>query len=220
MAIASITAWLNSNRDFHHGKMLYEQYGSDPLILAIIRTGTGNYHFSKLLQGMEELNKLSNLQPKQITFKDPPPLDDQTDKWKYAPDPILKIRNEKNYRYAQARKRFETIPLMDSQDHRLAAALDLLDDMDFVNESWGAIDQWRENGTIREMRKIEQVQEVSELSLKELLKQSKNIATYISKDKTALRNTDSPKGQIKLKARLEIRESKLQEINRRINELV
>lgn len=220
MAIASITAWLSSSRDFHHGKMLYEQYGDDQLILTIIRTGSGNYHFSKLLEGLEELNKLSNLEPKAIQFTEPTPLDDRADKWKGAPDPILEIRNNKNHRYAQARKRFETIRVMDSQDHRLTAALELLEDMDFVNESWGVIDEWRESGLIREIKKKEEERKVSELNVQELIQQSKNLATYISKDKKKLESASEPKKQLKIRARLESNTFKLDEIKRRIHGLV
>src|SRR5690606_10562475 len=97
MAIASITAWLKSpKRDYHHGKMLYEQYGDDQLILTIIRTGSTSYHFNKLLAGLEALNKFSNMEPQQIKIVDPPPVDDASDKWAGAPDPIIEIRNEKN----------------------------------------------------------------------------------------------------------------------------
>lgn len=220
MAIASITAWLNGSRDFYHGRMLYEQYGSDRLTLTIIRTGSSAYHFSKLVEGLELINKQANLEPKRIEFPDPPQIITPNDKWGGAPDPILEIRNEKNKRYAQARRLFEAIRVMDSQTHRLEAALTLLEDMDFVNESWEAIDQWRETGKVKEVQKSEADKKVSQLDLKELIRQSKNLATYISKDKKRLKESSDPKKQVKIKSRLELRQYQLDEINRRINELI
>lgn len=221
MAIASITAWLhNPKRDFHQGRMLYEQYGDDRLVLTIIRTGSGSYHFSKLQEAMEALNKLSNLQPKAIVIHDLAPIDKKPEVWDEAPDPILEIRNEKNRRYALARKRFETIRVMDSQEHRAEAALLLLDDMDFVNESWSAIDTWRETGVIKEVEKKEAKTSISDLSLKELMKQSKNIESYISKDKKKILSEKNPGKLLELKQRLELRVFKLAEMNRRIDELI
>lgn len=221
MAIASITAWLNSKtRDFHHGCMLYKQYGSDKLILTIINTGSGNYHFNKLVEGMEALNKLSNIQPKQIDFKEPEPLSNKDDQWKDVPDAILEIRNEKNKIYAQARKRFEAIRFLDSSEHRLEAALIMLNEMDAVRDSWAIIDEFRETGNIREIKKQKAVEDVADLDLKELLRQRGNIESYISKDKGRIAKATDPKLILKYKVRLEERELKLAEIKRRIDELI
>jgi hypothetical protein len=234
MAIASITNWLNSpKRDFATGKMLYEQYGSDRLILTIIRTGSSTYHFQKLLQGMEALNKLSNLKPKAIhhepaPVQEPPrlvvgelpPVEKRPEQWKDAPDPILEVRDEKNRRYAKARKLFEMIRVMDSQEHRMEAALELLDDMDYVAESWEIIDEWKKDGTVREMRKKAAEKEVAEMNLRELFAKSKNLASYISKDRARVKKVTDPRKLLKIRARLEENELKLEEMKRRIDELV
>lgn len=220
MAIASITTWLNSKeRDFYHGRMLFEQYGSDPLVLAIIKSGSGSFHFSKLLQGLEELNKSSNIEPKPIQIPELPDPEKDDGKWTGAPDPILEIRNEKNLRYAQARQLFGVISVTESQEHRIGFALQLLDHMDFVDESWGAIDEWRETGQVREIKKVQEVASVADLTLKELLQESKNIASYISKDRKKLAEEKNPKRIIKIKARLELREIRLAEIKRRMDEI-
>lgn len=221
MAIASITAWLHDpKRDFHHGRMLYEQYGDDRLVLTIIRSGSGPYHFSKLLVAMEALNKLPNLQPKKIFVPDLPLVDKKPEVWQDAPDPILGIRNEKNRRYAEARKIFETIRIMDSQEHRAEAALLLLDNMDFVNESWSAIDTWRETGIVKEVKQKEAEVSISDMDVRDLIQKSKNIATYISKDKKKILLEKNPAKLLKLKRRLELREFELAEMNRRIDELI
>lgn len=236
MAIASITDWLQSSkRDFFTGKLLYEQYGSDRLILTIIRTGSSTYHFQKLVEGLEALNKLSNLKPKAIHHEPAPakapaparmvvgvlpPVERNPEQWKDAPDPILEVRNEKNRRYAKARKLFEMIRVMDSQEHRLDAALELLDDMDYVAESWEIIDEWKKDGTVREMRKKAAEKEVAEMNLRELFAKSKNLASYISKDRARVKKVTDTRKLLKIRTRLEENELKLEEMKRRIDELV
>lgn len=222
MAIASITAWLNgSDKNYHHGRLLYEQYGNDPLVLAIIRTGSGQFHFNKLHEALEELNRQANIKPKPIVFEAPPErvlsksgaLDD-------APGEIWTIRNEKNQRYAQARKLFESIPFMDDQKHRLEAGMELLEHMKYVEEAWGAIDHWRETGTIRELKKKETVKEVAELPLGELIRQEKNLQSTISKDRKRAREAKTDIDRAKIEQRIEERQFKLAELRKRINELV
>jgi len=72
MAITSITAWLNtSNLNFTRGRLLYEQYGDNRLVLAVIKSGSGFYHFSKLHAAMLKLNEKKYLEPKQIVYTPP-----------------------------------------------------------------------------------------------------------------------------------------------------
>src|SRR3546814_10212948 len=103
MAIAVITQWLDGPRDFSRGRSLYEQYGSDPVVLTLIRTGTSHYHLSKLVAALEELNRQANIQPKPIVIGDLM----ATHSAKSSPDlvgapaEIWDIRAEKNLAYAR-----------------------------------------------------------------------------------------------------------------------
>lgn len=222
MAIASITQWLDGSRDFVEGRGLYEQYGSDPVVLAVIRTGSGTYHFSLLLEALEELNAQTNLQPKPITIpevvmskreaKGSPDL-------LGAPDELWQVRADKNLAYAQARALHERIRVMDSRDHRRDAALELLNKMDEVADAWQVLDEWKATGRVRELRKSETTKGVSELSLAELIKQEKNLQTYISKAKKRFA-TAAPEKRAKIGATLEANQHKLEEVRRRMNELV
>lgn len=225
MAIASITAWLNDpNRNYLHGKALYEQYGDNKAVLALIRSGSGSFHLAKLKEGLEKLNLLANLEPKPIVINDhrpePAAAPGKTNPdFTSAPDQILRIRNEKNEKYAQARKLHETIRVMDSRQHRLQAGLQLLDLMDEVNESWSIIDEWKEKGTIREKMLADTEKSVAELTLAELLQESRNIPPNITKDRKKLPTaTDAKKVDIAL--RLEAREARLKAIKKRLDEIV
>ena len=233
MAIASITAWLNSaDKPYHHGRALYEQYGEDKALLRLVKSGSGSYHFEKLKAGLELINKNSNLVPKQIVIGDlvreapnsrpsaagdskkvNPDLED-------APDEITKIRNEKNLRYAQARRLFETIRVMDSREHRLQAGLELLDHMDFVNDCWAVIDEWRESGKIQEMKKEETETSVSALTLPELMKEARNLPTYITKDRQKLAAAKQESNKMRIALRLEWRIKRLELIKKRLENVV
>ena len=236
MPIPSITAWLNSpDKPYHHGRALYEQYGSDRVLLALVKSGTGPYHFQKLRAGLELLNKNSNLVPKPIIIgalatEAPNPIPHVRENIRNskflnpdltnAPDEITKIRDEKNKRYAQARRLFETIRVMDSREHRLQAGLELLDHMDFVNDSWSVIDEWKESGKVREIKQAETEKEAAALALPELLKEAQNLPTYITKDRKKLAAAKTDKEKMKISLRLEFRIKRLDLIKTRINEIV
>lgn len=225
MAIASITTWLdNPQRSYHHGKALYEQYGNSASLLALIRSGSGNYHLSKLKEGLELVNKQCNLEPKPIvvgTYVKPekPDLSKKNPDLANAPDAITEIRDEKNSRYAQARRLFENIRIMDSREHRLQAGLELLDHMDFVNDSWEVIDEWKESGKVREIQKVEAEKEVAELTMTELVKESNNLPTYISKDKKNLAAAKTPASKSKYANRLEWHEHRLRLVKKRLESI-
>lgn len=220
MAIASITQWLaDPKRTFLYGKALYEQYGDNRVTLALIRSGSGSYHFGKLTEALKKLNEQSNLEPKPIVIADRPAAKHPTKKnpdLTSAPEQILKIRNDKNTKYARARKLFEMIRLMDSREHRLASGLELLDLMDEVNESWAAIDEWHEKGKVHEAMIAEAEKSVDDLSLAELLKESKNLPTYISKDRALLKTPLIDRKKMKISARLELNVKRLELIKKRL----
>ena len=235
MAIASITAWLISpNPNFIHGRMLYEQYGADRLILTIIQSGSGTYHFNKLFEAMVLLNQQSNIEPKRITYSPPPPEEPALTEPKEpgvsitkvktdldnAPPEIRAIRDEKNLKYAEARHALAVARVSDSKEHRLEKALLILDNMDIVNESWLAMDTWRETGKIIELQKEEVIASVSELSLQELLQEQKNLPTYLSKARKRHNEHKDPVKKVKALAKVTSLSNRLSQVKRRIDALV
>lgn len=228
MAIASITAWLNSpSPNFLHGRLLYEQYGSDRLALTIIKSGSGSFHFEKLRIALEELNAHNDLVPKQIVFKEPvreQAISSAKEKGKHdlinAPEAIRTVRDEKNRIYAQARHWFTAIRGIDGDEHRLEFALKILNAMDSVKESWEVIDNYISSGQITELKREETIAEVSSLNTSELLKASKNIPTYITKARKDITNATDPNKKAKHQVKLQDLLTRLDEVKRRLNEIV
>ncbi|WP_231424015.1 hypothetical protein [Pedobacter sp. Leaf250] len=235
MAIASITAWLLSpNPNFIHGKLLFQQYGNDRLVETIINSGSGAYHFSKLRSALEKINESPGIEPKQIVYTSPPvpdqpahaepPTSSLISKSKPdlddAPAEIWAFRNQKNAIHAEARHLFVTAKLMDSKEHRLEAALRILDLMDQVNEYWLIIDTWRETGKILELKKEEAIAEVSALTIQELLQEQKNLPSYISKARKRFNDAKEPRKKTRALAKVESLVSRLTEVKRRIDGIV
>jgi hypothetical protein len=227
MAIASITGWLeNPDRTYHQGRALYEQYGENKAILALIKSGSGSYHLGKLIEGLRLVNQQCNLVPKPIVignYSAPAPnvapgktnLD-----FTSAPDQILRIRDEKTQNYAQARALFANIRVMDSKQHRLKAGLELLDLMDKVNEAWSVIDAWKDTGKIAEQKQAETEKDVAALTIRELIAESRNLPTYITKDRKLL-ETDLPDAKrVEVAFRLQFRIARLKLINNRLDGIV
>lgn len=227
MAIASISAWLNNtNPNFHHGRMLYEQYGDDALVLTIIKSGSGSYHFSKLKEGLEKLNEQSNIQPKKIVLDVPvhqEPVKYETKEkvnLDNAPAEIWEIRNQKNLEFAYARQLHLNIKLMDSVDHRLEAALQLLDHMDYVNKSWLIIDEWNKSGIVTKMEQEAVEQSVADLTTQDLLKELKNLPSSISKARKRYNDHTDPRKKTKALAKVQSLLNRQIEIKRRVDAIV
>jgi hypothetical protein len=225
MAIASITEWLNSvSKNYQHGKMLYAQYGDKQYLKTLFDSGNSTFHSNKLQAALVELNKLNSPKPKNILIAEPPKpkvlLAQPLMEYKDAPEQILHIRDEKNKAYALSRKLFETIPYLENKAHRLEAGIELLQLRKYVQDCWQAIDEWKANGTIRELavKKIES--DATELSLAELIKEQKNLPPNISKDKTKLAKCTDSEKRLKLQNRINERTMRLEFIKERLNGFV
>lgn len=225
MAIASITEWLKKDdRAYQHGKVLYLQYGDKEYLKSLFNSGSSSFHFDKLQKALEELNTLNAPPPKQIITASPPKPKVLEEKavmdYKNYPDKIKEIFAAKNKSYALARNYFATIPFMDSQEHRREAGKELLKEMAFVQDCWQAIDEWKENGRVRELKMKNIEFDVNALSTAELLKESKNLPPNICKDKQKLEACTDPRKQLILDTRIKERSEKLAQIKRRLSELV
>lgn len=227
MAIASLSTWLNDpNRQYAQGLLIYEQYAANKVLLALLKSGSSSYHFNKLQKALEDLSLREDLVPIPIVIGEYVPEEITSPgkagfDFKSAPEVIVDIRNNKNKSFAQARKLFEVIRVIDSQEHRLQAGMELLDHMDHVQESWGAIDTWRETGEVKQIASEAEVRDVASLTLVELLREQANLMSNISKDKAKILSTTRPGMKLKASARLNFREKRLAQVRERLgNELV
>lgn len=225
MAIPSISNWLESkDRNYVSGKILYEQYGEKEALKTLFNSGNSSFHHAKLVAALQEINQREAIPPKKIFYHQEPKEDILKPKpvmaYENLPEQIQLIKKNKNQAYALARRLFEMIPFLDSKDARLEAGKELLKNMAFVQDSWQAIDEWQENGKIREI-KIKQLEaDVSDLSIQDLRKEEKNLGPKISKDKKKLQADNTPKHKLKIENRLNQNIKRLELVRRRLNELI
>ncbi|SDM40500.1 hypothetical protein [Pedobacter antarcticus] len=216
MAIASLKLWLDDpNRKYIHGLLLYEQYGDNPVILALLKSGQGSYQTGKLINALQALNERNDLVPKKIIIgeyiPEPTTIHGKEDfDYPNTPELIIQIRDKKNSDYAQARKLHESIRVIDDQQYRLEAALELLDKMDAVDTSWSVLDLYRETGEVKKLNNPDQQSEVDTLTLTELMREDKNLQSNISKDKGRLLEAKDDKRKLIISQRLDQRKQRLE----------
>lgn len=225
MAIASITQWLNEpKKNYQVGKLLYEQYGDNKVVLSLINSGNSSYHQQQLIAALQKVNLKVDLQPKKIVIPDLITENQERSKpstnYTSAPEQILNIREEKSLNFAKARKLFESIRVMDSQEHRLEAGLEILDLMEKVNEAWAIIDQWNDSGKIAEMKQKEEEKAIEEMNIHELIREKAKLMPNISKDKKRILSANNDKDKLKYTQKYEARKQRLAMVLERIKHAV
>lgn len=228
MAIATITQWLNDpNRTYHHGQILYKQYGKNAIARIIIDTGNqhSNYHFSYLERALLETNqtaaeKSALIIPDLIEFNTQPSQGITDKEFQALPDEIKQIRNNAKNHFNRAKFLFARIPLTENETDRLNQALQLLDDYDQNRELMAQVQTYLNLGSIPPslIQETKTEKPVPDLTIRELIAESKNLPTYITKDKQKLKSTsDKPEAAQKLQNRIDYRIARLNQINQRLN---
>lgn len=232
MAIAPILQWLSDpNRSFHHGKLLYEQYGKDIVCKTIISSGHqgSNYHFNYLEAALKAIANTSPETAKETsipelhTFQKVAKEGSGVSNQEYSklPAEIKDIRTEAQNHFNRAKWLFARIPITDSRIDRLNMALKLLNDFDDNRTLMGKVQQFLDKGTVdpEKIPVAKDLKPVAELSIRELFAEATNIPTYITKDNKRLKQAEEGSAKyFEIKARIAERTQRLEEINRRMNE--
>ena len=228
MAIASILQWLSDpNRTYQHGKILYEQYGNNIVAATIINTGhqSSNYHFTYLENCLKDLvdhtpQKMEVIIPDLTEFNQTQKQGISDQEYQKLPEDLRIIRKDAKNQFNRAKWLFARIPLTDSKEQRLEMALQLLDDFDDNRRQMGHVQGFLDKGTyIPETIILKELRPVQDLSIKELIAESKNIPTYITKDIKRIKDVliDSDRFR-ELTSRINARKERLEQVNRRLNE--
>lgn len=228
MAIASILQWLSDpNRTYQHGKLLYEQYGTNIVAATIINTGHqgSNYHFTYLENCLKDLvnhtpQKIQVIIPDLNEFNIPQKQGISDKEYQKLPEDLREIRKDAKNQYNRAKWLFARIPLTDSIDQRLIMALQLLDDFDNNRRQMGHVQGFLDKGTYTpETIILKALKPVQDLSTKELIAESKNIPTYITKDIKRIKDVIIDSDRFKeLTGRINARKERLEQVNKRLNE--
>lgn len=227
MAIAPVLQWLSDpNRTYHHGKLLYEQYGNNIVHQTIINTGhqASNFHFTYLENSLRAIadqgTTKSIVDIPDLQAFDKPEISGISDQeYSKLPEDLRTIRKDAKNNFNRAKFLFARIPLVDSKEERLTMALQLLNDFDRNREKMGHVQGFLDTGSFTPpVTVIKDLKAVSELTVRELIAESKNLPTYISKDRTRLDVAENDLRKEDLKNRIKARLERLEEIQRRLNE--
>jgi len=227
MAIATIDKWLaDPQRKYDLGRQLYDLYGDNKLLKALLASGHdgSHYHFTRLNDALKEVNlkvkpDVPNVQHPSIpTFKKIPKLEDiplpskrenLTDaEWLKLPDTIKDLYNRVYRLHPHSQLLFNQCRITENKSDRLQLDLMIIRERDEINKIWKLIKDYHENGVVKEKVEIKEKTKIDELSIGELIKLSKNLPTYLSKDREKLKTM--PDGQQKNKVLNRIMEREVQ----------
>ncbi|WP_377609534.1 hypothetical protein [Olivibacter jilunii] len=126
---------------------------------------------------------------------------------------------KKNQHYRRALQLFIEIPYLETAEERAQHAITLLRDHRAVQDYWRLIDEFKETG--KEITSAEQTleEEVNDLTLIELAKESKNLPPNISKTKAKLKDLPDGKKRSKALVKLQLFEKRLELVKIRIKQL-
>ncbi|CDS92710.1 hypothetical protein BN1088_1431050 [Sphingobacterium sp. PM2-P1-29] len=219
MAISIIQRYLSaSHKNYDEGRVLFERYSDNKVLIALFRSGNSSYHCNRLYVELAKLKEEDPvLVPEKLKVEKPviPTLESFDrpskaiikDDFHTLPDQIKDVYRKKNMHYSRYLQLFIEIGMTDDKDARLEMALTMLSDKEEVNACWAVIDAYKETGQIllEETKTIQE--EVNELPLDQLIALIKNIPPNISKDKGKLKMM--PDGHRKAKVLLRYERNKI-----------
>ncbi|MGA6117152.1 hypothetical protein [Sphingobacterium anhuiense] len=219
MAISIIQRYLSApHKNYEEGRVLFERYSDNKVLIALFRSGNSSYHCSRLYVELAKLKEQDPvLVPEKLKVEKPiiPTLESFDrpskaiikDDFHSLPDRIKDVYRRKNMHYSRHLQLFIEIGMTDDKDARLEMALTMLSDKEEVNACWAVIDAYKETGQIllEETKTLQE--EVNELSLDQLIALIKNIPPNISKDKGKLKTM--PDGHRKAKVLLRYERNKI-----------
>lgn len=226
MAIAEITHWLNKpDRSYDAGVALYEQYSTNVLLKPFFKTAKSSYHSSRLVEEMINLNKLDLVPSKPPVFKIPEletisipakryGLNDE--QWGAAPDEIKDLYVMNSRLKSRADLLFHQTRIATTDDARLSLSLAQLADRSVINTNWKKIKDFYATGKLKEEITTANEKSIADMTMAELFPLSKNLPTYISKDKRNYNEAKSSSAREKIQKRLLENETKFDLVKKRL----
>ncbi|HEY0056288.1 MAG TPA: hypothetical protein VGB63_13105 [Pedobacter sp.] len=232
MAIAPVLQWLSEpNRTYHHGKLLYEQYGNNIVTKTIINAGHqgSSYHFSYLENALKAIANTSPVSETKILIPDLNSFQKENKggtgvsdtEYSKLPPELKDIRTKAQNHFNRAKWLFARIPVTDSRAQRLQMQLQLLNDFDDNRALMAKVQAFLNTGSVTpEPAPVsKELKPVAELTIRELLTEAKNIPTYLTKDNKRLKDAEEGSAKyFEIQTRIADRQQRLEEINRRMNE--
>lgn len=208
MAIAIIDNWVNDpKRSYEYGVQLYEQFGDNRMILALLKNGhaRSHYHFTRLTDALRTLipkqpaaaataiaqqkkltDPLAKL-PKLEEISVSPQRYSLTDAdWEKLPNPIKDLYTRQSRLHAHSQMLFNQSRISTDHEHRRIIDCKILHERNELNNNWQTIKDFHTNGAVKAEVQKKQQTEIDKLSIAELVKLSKNLPPALSKKRKRL----------------------------------
>ncbi len=188
MAIAVISNWLDTNRNFIEGLAIYKKYGKNKALLQILNCGPNRFTTRKLTEALIELNAVIN---EEKYFKE-----------NISPAALpgdMKILHDNTMNlYKDMATKHNHLANDMSEDNRRIIAEEILNADDLIHANFETLDHYKDTGErkLSPIKKRRRGKEIAEMNTTELMKALSSIPTYISKSKTELKNPDLTAGDI------------------------
>lgn len=176
-----INNWLQSNRDYQDGVMLYKKHGKDKTLLALLMSGSNSYTRGKLVSSLETLAEELKPKPKKEShnLKPIPKTEDKTT-W---PEIVKQWHNEYVMCLKEMAELHSRLYRATSDKSRFKLAL-AIDDLDIKADVLLAdINYYRDNGVVPDKDGYN----IDAMNTTELAMARKNIPSYIAKINTKLK---------------------------------
>lgn len=176
----AINNWLNSDRDYQQGVLLYGKYGKNASLCALFQSGNNSYTRGKLIAEMQEL--IESMPAKKKLDKNVSPIPQTIDKTNW-PDIVKQWHNEYVMCLKEMAELHSRLYRANSDKSRFNLAL-AIDDLDIkADVLLTDINYYRDNGVVPDKNGYN----VDVMSTTELAMARKNIPSYIAKINTKLK---------------------------------
>jgi hypothetical protein len=172
----TIADWLQQNkRDYRQGVILFERFGGDATTLTLLKSGENSFTRSTLLEELTKLNQKLTAKPEKGKKPTPIKIELPTTKQDYPAD-IAPYYKTKELYFKEMAALKQQLKFMPTDEDRFVACLKI-DELDLsMDECWLTIDYFNEHGKLPEKE-----EEYPIRTIRDIVAQSKNIPTYITK---------------------------------------
>jgi hypothetical protein len=185
MAIAIITRWLESGREYRSGVELYLQYGSSEFLKKMFTTSETRFNRSKLVQCLEEINSSKKIVEIEQTRK--PVFSSQwlSDK-EYAglPAEVKALKQKKGILYKEMSDLHSQLDHLSETDQKKCgeAAFRILDIDDELKSIWAKLDYYEEHRRLPDEEPVPP--SVDQMTREQLQLRKNTLRTYLTKGYT------------------------------------
>ncbi|MBP7400197.1 MAG: hypothetical protein KA954_11455 [Chitinophagales bacterium] len=196
MAIATITKWLTSARDFDAGILLYKRWGESTFFKSVLDNGYSTEVYNRLqkeLQGLEhQKNDEEEIQAPVIIGE--------------LPEDLKNLQLQINDAYGRMRLLHATLESLPTKARRAECAADIKETFQWIDECYDQINYWKATGKRKPGNVVEKR---NEITLRDMVHTYMNLRPNICKTKNKLKRERDAQRMTMLSGKIQAWEDEL-----------